>query len=106
MPNENVYQSHLIHRIQVLYPGCFVLKNDPNYLQGFPDLTVLYKKRWGLLEVKKSWDSPHRPNQEYYIEEADRMSFGRFIFPENEEEVLYELQQTFQLRRSARISKC
>lgn len=97
MKNENAYQAKLIKRLKEMFPGCIVMKNDSGYIQGIPDLTILYKDKWALLECKRSEeDRKHpRPNQELYIERAEAMSFGRFIFPENEEEVLSDLQQTF-----------
>ena len=82
-----------------MFPGCLVLKNDPNYIQGFPDLTVLYRDKWALLESKRETKASHRPNQDYYVELADGMSFARFICPENKQEVLNELQQAFQSGR-------
>ena len=101
---ENDYQSALIKRIKERFPGCFVLKNDTDYLQGVPDLLVLFRTRWAMLEVKASARSPFRPNQEYYLEQLDRLSFAAVIYPENEEEVLNDLQQAFQSRRRARLS--
>lgn len=102
---ENKFQSGLIHELKERFPGCLILKNDPNYIQGFPDLTVLYMDKWALLECKKSESESHQPNQDYYIERGNDMSFARFIFPENKAEVLDELQQAFQPRRKTRISK-
>lgn len=81
------------------FPGCIVLKNDPNYLQGVPDLAIFWNERWAMLEVKKSADASHQPNQDYYVATMDNMSFSRFIYPENKEEVLDELQQSFGSRR-------
>lgn len=78
-----------------MFPGCIVLKNDPNYLQGIPDLIILWGPRWATLEVKKSANASHQPNQDYYVATMNDMSFSRFIYPENKEEVLYELQQSF-----------
>lgn len=89
---ENVYQSQLIQRIKKRFHGCIVLKNDPNYIQGVPDLLVLYKDKWFALEVKASKGSNVRPNQDYYVKTLNRMSFASFIFPENEEEVLDAIQ--------------
>ena len=93
---ENKFQGQLIKELKEKFPGCMILKNDPNYIQGFPDLTVLYKDKWALLEAKRGHKASHRPNQDYYIREADQMSFARFICPENKEEVLHELQQAFE----------
>lgn len=90
-----MFQSQLIKEIKELLPGCIVLKNDPNYLQGIPDLTIFWEDRWATLEVKKSANSPHQPNQDFYVQRMDALSFSRFVYPENKEEVLYELQQSF-----------
>lgn len=96
MPKENAYQSELKKKILNLLPGCVVLKNDPTWIQGFPDLTILYKDKWAVLEVKKSAKEPHRPNQDYYIDKMNEASFGSFIFPENEKEILDELQRALE----------
>lgn len=103
---ESAFQANLILDIKDLFPGCIVLKNDEQYIQGIPDLLILYNNKWAALECKRSNYEPYRPNQEYYIERMDKMSYATMICPENKEEVLYELQQTLQPRRSTRISKC
>jgi hypothetical protein len=105
MARESKFQAELIDELKELFPGCIVLKNDANYIQGFPDLTILYGRNWAVLECKKSLYEDYRPNQEYYLEVCDDMSFASMICPENREAVLYELQQAFQPRRSARISR-
>lgn len=105
MARESIFQSELIEELKELFPGCIVLKNDAGYIQGFPDLTILYKDKWAVLECKRSLYEPYRPNQEYYIEILDEMSFSSMICPENKEAVLYELQQTFSVRRVARVSQ-
>lgn len=92
---ESQFQAQLIKDIRKLFPGCIVLKNDPEYIQGFPDLTIFYRDKWALLECKRSSDAPHQPNQDFYISHANEMSFARFICPENKEEVLHDLQSTF-----------
>nr|DAQ84864.1 MAG TPA: Nuclease [Caudoviricetes sp.] len=93
---ESQFQSKLIKKLKKLFPGCIVVKNDPGYLQGFPDLTVYYGDKWATLECKQSAGAKKQPNQEYYVGKMNEMSFSRFICPENEEEVLNDLQQTFQ----------
>lgn len=102
---ERDYQHYLIEKIEELIPGCIVLKNDSSYRQGIPDLVVFYKRRYAMLEVKPKWNSRHQPNQDWYVELFDEWSFGTFIFPENEEEVLRELQSTLEPRRKTRITK-
>lgn len=92
---ERQFQSELIEELKRLFPGCIVTKNDCNYIQGFPDLTILYKDKWAVLECKRQGSAKRRPNQEHYVALLDKMSFSRFVYPENKEEVLRELQQTF-----------
>ena len=105
MRNENKYQAGLIKRIKERFEGAIVLKNDSSYIQGIPDLTVFYKDRWAALECKKEKNAHHQPNQDYYISKMDDMSFARFISPENEEDVLDEMERSFTSRRSARVSR-
>lgn len=95
MPKESDYQHGLIKRIKSRFPGAMVLKNDASYIQGIPDLLVLYQGHWATLECKRSARERHQPNQDFYVNKMNDMSFSAFIFPENEEEVLDELQQTF-----------
>jgi hypothetical protein len=90
---ESEFQADLIKDLRKMFPGCIILKNDPTYLQGFPDLIILYGNRWAVLEAKESSRSRHRPNQDYYVDLAYDMSYGSFIYPENKEKVLHELQQ-------------
>ena len=93
--NEAQYQSKLIKKIRKLLPGCVILKNDPTYIQGVPDILILYGSKWAMLEIKFSSTSNIQPNQEYYVGLLDEMSYAAFISPENEEEVLYDLQLSF-----------
>lgn len=96
MKRENQFQSALIKELKIIFPGCVVLKNDSSYCQGIPDLLILYKDRWAMLECKRSSSATHRPNQDYYIQKLGEMSYASFISPENKKEVLDELQQTLQ----------
>lgn len=92
---ERDFQSKLIKELQERYPGCFILKNDPHYKQGVPDLTIIYKSKWAILECKKSEKAKHRPNQDYFVERLGAWSFASFIFPENKDEVLKQLDVIF-----------
>lgn len=90
---ESGFQDKLRDDLKKLFPGCMVFKMDQ--IQGIPDLLVLYKNMWATLECKKHSRAKRQPNQEYYVGLMNEMSFSRFISPENKEEVLRELQQTF-----------
>ena len=92
---ENSFQAKLIKELKILFHGCIVTKLDSSHIQGIPDLLVLHKNRWATLECKKSATASKQPNQEYYVGVMNDMSFSKFICPENKEEVLYELQQSF-----------
>lgn len=92
---ESRFQNELIKELKERLPGCLVTKTDPSYIQGIPDLLILYKDKWASLECKRSRTSSKRPNQEFYVEHMNHMSFSAFIFPENKEEVLDELERSF-----------
>lgn len=102
---ESEFQSNLIKDIEDRLPGCIVLKNDAKYKRGIPDLLVLYEDRWGALECKKHEKASKRPNQDYYVHRMNKMSFARFVRPENKEEVLDEMEHTLGSRRTARLSR-
>jgi len=93
---ESNFQAQLIRDLKRIFPGCIIVKNDPDYIQGIPDLTIFYNNKWATLECKKSAKARKQPNQEYYVGRMNEMSFSRFVCPENKEKVLYELQQSFQ----------
>ncbi len=96
---ENRYQAKLKKKIKERFPGCIVLKNDPTMTQGIPDLLILYGDRWAALECKRESKSSTRPNQPYYVEKMNEMSYASFICPENEEEVLNAVQRSFETCR-------
>ena len=90
---ESGFQDKLVKDLKELFPGCMTFKMDQ--IQGIPDLLVLYKNKWASLECKKHANAKRQPNQEYYVGLMDKMSFARFICPENKEEVLHDLQQAW-----------
>lgn len=94
---ESRYQAKLIGKLKDRFPSCVVFKMDPSYIQGTLDLLILWNERWAMLEVKASAKSRTQPNQPYYVDLYNRMSFAAFIYPENEEDVLNALQQSFGL---------
>lgn len=102
---ESKFQSDLIEELEEIFEGCVILKNDANMIQGFPDLLILYRNRWAALECKRSEIAHRQPNQDYYVDLLDEMSFASFIYPENKREVLNELQHAFKPRRSTRLSQ-
>ena len=105
MPLESTFKTRLIEQIEREYPGAIILKNDANFIQGIPDHLILYGDRWAVFDAKANKNSPRRPNQSYYIDLLNKMSFAQFVYPENKETFLNELQQTLRPRRAARLSK-
>lgn len=91
---ESQFQAQLIKKLNKMLPGIIVLKNDPNYIQGIPDLILLYKNRWAALEVKRGATASVRPNQAHYVRTMYAMSYAAFVYPENESEILSEVQQS------------
>lgn len=93
---ESQFKGELYNEIRERFPGSEVVPNDANYIQGFPDGTVLFPNgRYFLLEGKKTEKSSRRPNQEYYVEESPLSPNAAFVSPENKEEVLAELERRY-----------
>lgn len=101
---ENKYQAKIIKLLESMFPTALILKNDPQYRQGIPDITIFNGDRWAMLEVKASSSASEGPNQAHYVDKLSKMSFAAFIYPENEAEVLRELQSALRPRRKARVS--
>lgn len=88
---ENKFKTNLVRTIKDSLPGSIIVHLDPTERQGLPDLLVLHRDKWAALEGKNPASAPKRPNQEYYVNRFNAMSFARFIYPENAKEVLDEL---------------
>lgn len=93
---ESKFQAELKKELKEMFPGCIVTKMDSGDIQGIPDLLVLYKDKWATLENKRNANAPKRPNQEYYVNKMNDMSFSSFIYPENKDEVLGKLKKIFE----------
>lgn len=102
---ESSFQSKLIRDIKKQYPGSVILKNDANYMQGIPDWLILFRDRWATLEAKADEFSEHQPNQDYYVDLLNRMSYSSFVYPSNREQVLNELQFTLRPSRTTRFPR-
>lgn len=95
MKKESEFQKNLKKELKTLFPGCIITKLDSGDIQGIPDLLILYKDKWATLENKRNAKASKRPNQEYYVDKMDEMSFSRFIYPENKDIVLEDLKKKF-----------
>ena len=102
--NETQYRGLLLTKLRDMFPGCVILRTDPSYVQGIPDILILFQDKWAMLEIKISGNASVRPNQRHYVERLGEMSFASFINPENEEEVLNDLQFAFGFVGATRIS--
>lgn len=105
MSLESDFQSNLIKELKTTYPEAIITKLDANHIQGIPDLLILNGDKWAVLECKKSAKAKYRPNQKYYLDKMNNMSFASVIYPENKEEVLSELQSALRTGRASRISR-
>lgn len=103
--DENVWKQKLVQKIEKDLPGSIVCHLNPNEIQGIPDILILYKNKWATLEGKKDSKASHRPNQDYYVDKMNKMSYSSFIYPENEKEVLDELYSTLQSSRKTRPAR-
>ncbi len=99
---ESKYQKDFIDKVKDRYPGCIALKNDSGYIQGFPDWTILYKDKWAVLEIKRDRGARKQPNQEYYVNTLNGMSYSNFVFPENEDDIFDDLDVLFK-RKGRRL---
>jgi len=93
------FKAFLVKELEELFPGCILLNNDPNDTQGIPDLLILFEDKWAALETKGYKNARRQPNQPWYVDKMNSMSFAAFIEPDNKEEVLNELQRTFRNTR-------
>ncbi|MBR1734963.1 MAG: hypothetical protein IJ730_05905 [Alphaproteobacteria bacterium] len=105
MTLENSFQAKLIKQLKADYPGSIITKLDANHIQGIPDLLILYENKWAVLECKRSANASHQPNQDYYINKMNNMSFAAVIYPENKEEVLNDLQSALRPSGTSCISR-
>lgn len=105
MGPESRFQRRLIRDLRRLFPDCIILKNDPNYLQGVPDLLILWGSKWAALESKKSQFAVRGVNQVHYVHVMDNMSFASFIYPENKDRVLHALQHAFKSTGTTRLPR-
>lgn len=94
---ESAFKSKLRKELEQMFPGCVILKNDAEFQNGVPDMLILWRHKWAMLETKKKKPSPSdfEPNQEWWIEKFHGMSFAACIYPENKEEVISALQSAF-----------
>ena len=91
MASESAIQAAIIKELEHEFPGAVVLKTDPSYIQGFPDLLFLQNNFWAALEVKKAKNSARQPNQGYWVDRLNQSSFSRFIYPSNMNRIFNEL---------------
>lgn len=103
--NEANYRRGLTQKLKLMFPGCHVMKLDPSETQGIPDILILFEDKWAALEVKFGAVANEQPNQRYYVDKFDEMSFAAFIHPQNEEQVLHDLQSTFGVSGKTCVSK-
>lgn len=96
MRKESSFKTGLYNEIRNRFPGTEVVPNDPGYVQGFPDATVYFPNgRYFLLEGKRTSKAARQPNQDYYVNESPLSDNACFVYPENKEEILNELERRY-----------
>lgn len=96
---ESTFKRKFLIKLETLYPGIIILQNDPEFRPGIPDTILLYGDRWAMLEFKRSSTARRQPNQDYYVNVLDKMSYAAFVCPENERTILNDLQSALQPQR-------
>lgn len=94
MTPESKFKRELIRKLKEQYPGAVILKNDANDKIGIPDHLMLYGRHWIAFEAKASQHAAHRPNQDYWVNLLNSMSFASFVYPQNEGWFLHEVQRS------------
>jgi len=105
MTLESIFKSKLIGELKERFPGAIILKNDPGYIQGIPDHIILFGSQWAAFEAKAFKGAHKRPNQTYYVDLLNEMSYASFVYPENKETFLNELQHALRPSRITRFSR-
>lgn len=103
MARESKFEARLIQELLEQYPGAVILKNNSSFFQGIPDRLILHGPRWAAFEVKAYERARHQQNQDYYVDLFNKMSYASFVYPENKETFLNELQQALRPGGRTRI---
>lgn len=103
---EGKYKTELTKRIYERFGNrCVVVRLDSALMQGISDMLVLFEGgMWAALEAKTRGNAARQPNQEFYVQKLNDMCFAAFIYPENEEAVLNELEEEYQSHWASRLS--
>lgn len=104
---ESNFQRKLKDDLEKIFPGAMVLKNDPTMCGGIPDLLILYKNKWAALEVKRSEAAAKKSMKEnlkqaHKVEVMNSMSYANYVYPENKEDIIHDLEQAFKIERNSR----
>ncbi len=93
---ESEFKKRTIQRIKDRLPSLDLdFINTKPFNRSMPDTFVIGPWCWAALEFKRSEDADQQANQDYHIERLNRKGYARFVFPENVEEVLDDLEAVF-----------
>lgn len=92
---ESTFQKKVIQALKNNFRDSIILKTDSAHIQGIPDLLVLYKNKWAALEIKNSINASYQPNQEYYLDLMNSMSYASVVHPDNIWDVIMDLNIFF-----------
>ncbi len=91
---ENLFKKYVKKRIIDRFPNLDLDFITPTN-RSMPDMIIIAPIVWAALEFKRSEGASLRPNQDYHIMRLNEKGYATFVFPENVEEVLDELEILF-----------
>jgi len=94
---ESAFKKNFITELNVrLAPIDLEYIHTRSHNRSFPDLLILGPgSTWAALEFKAAEEADHQPNQAWYINRLNHWAYATFMYPENREEVLGDLEKLF-----------
>lgn len=92
---ESDFQKEYVLELEETFPGSMIIRGNSSWRQGVPDWMLLHGPNWAALELKRDAKAVKQPNQPYYVEKMNAMSYASFVYPSNAKAVIREIQQAF-----------
>lgn len=100
---ERTFKKRFREKLIAMKPDIEIFEPNPTQRRSSPDMLLFDGipdeenpiQVWAALEFKASKNSSHRPNQDYRVSRLSKKGYASFVYPENEMEVLDELEKLF-----------